>query len=285
MLRSDDVLRTPGIDVSRWQGEIDWERVAAAGYSFVVMRATIGNYYTDPRFYINWRDARDVGLLLSAYHVVVPHRPADSQIERFFEVLDGRRCDMPPVLDVEVSRGRRREDVTARVAECAAAMEDQDGRKPIIYTARWFWDRYVLDSVPTADFDLWVAHYGVSRPALPRGWEEWRFWQYSDHGRVPGIRRVTDLNWFHGSYEDLLAYVDGEPAETEPPAVGLQARVTVETLAVRAGPGLNYEHVGDLREGALVDVVSLAGDDVWIQIAPEQWVPFMSRDEQHMELE
>lgn len=276
--------RAPGIDVSRWQREIDWPQVAAAGHAFVVMRATIGNYYTDPRFYVNWRDARDAGLLVSAYHVVVPDRPADSQIERFFDVLEDRRCDFPPVLDIELTRGVSEEAITACVEECVATMEEEEGRKPVIYTARWFWDRYVLDAPLSGECDLWVAHYGVSDPWLPRGWDKWVFWQYSDHGQVPGIGPATDLNWFHGSHEDLLAYADAEPEDREPPAAGLRARVTAETLAVRNGPGLNYEHVDDLHEGDVVNVVLLAGRDVWIQIEPEKWVPFRSRDREYLEL-
>ncbi|MFW6115706.1 MAG: GH25 family lysozyme [Chloroflexota bacterium] len=277
--------KTAGIDVSRWQREIDWERVAGAGYRFAVIRATIGNYYTDPRFYVNWRDARDAGLLVSAYHVVTPDRPADSQTERFFDVLDDRRCDFAPVLDAELTRGESPEDITACLEECGVSFEKADGRKPVIYTARWFWHRYVLDSLVCADFDLWVAHYGVSSPRVPRGWDEWSFWQYSDHGQVPGIHVATDLNWFNGSHEDLLAYVDGGETETEPPVAGLRARVSVEGVGVRSGPGLNYDHVGDLHEGDVVPVASLAGNDIWIQIAPERWAPFEARGKRYMELE
>lgn len=277
--------RTPGIDVSRWQGEINWKRVAAAGYRFVAIRATIGNYYTDPRFYINWDGAKEADLLVSAYHVVVPDRPADSQIERFIDVLGDRRTDLPPVLDVEVSRGIGRDEITSCVEACAELVRQVDGRKLLVYTARWFWDRYVLDSVDCNELELWVAHYGVNNPGLPRGWEAWRFWQYSDHGRVPGIGAATDLNWFNGSGDDLLAYAGTGPVEEEPPDAGLQARVTAETVGLRSGPGLNYERVGDLQKGDVVSFGSLAGDDVWLEIEPGKWAPFKSRDEQYMELE
>jgi lysozyme len=106
---------------------------------------------------------------------MVPDRPADSQIERFFDVLGDRRSDFPPVLDVEVRRGVSREDVTACADACAELIEQGDGRRPVMYTARWFWDRYVLDSLECADFELWVAHYGVRSPGLPGGWDEWSF--------------------------------------------------------------------------------------------------------------
>jgi len=277
--------RTSGIDVSRWQGEINWEMVAAAGYRFAVIRATIGNYYTDYQFYVNWDQAREAGLLVSAYHVVAPERPADSQMERFFDALGGRSSDLPLVLDVELSREISPEDITACIQACAESVEEEDGRKPIIYTARWFWDRNVVDGPNWADYDLWVANYGVDTPSLPGNWDDWTLWQYSDHGEVPGIQAATDLNWFNGSYDELLDYVDGEPVVDEMPLAGLKARVAVETLTLRSGPGMNYGDVGDLQEGDLVNVVSLSGDDIWIQVEPGKWAPFRSRDERYMELE
>jgi hypothetical protein len=216
---------------------------------------------------------------------VAPERPADSQIERFFDVLDSQSSDLPLVLDVELSREMSREGITACIGECADLVEQKDGRKPIIYTARWFWDTNVLDSSDWSEYDLWVANYGVDRPTLPAGWDQWTVWQYSDHGRVPGIGTATDLNWFNGSYDDLLGYASVAPGGDEIPLAGLQARVTVESLTVRSGPGMNYGDVGDLREGDVVNVVSLAGEDIWIQIEPGKWAPFRSQGKRYMELE
>lgn len=278
---------TPGIDVSRWQGEINWEMVAAAGYRFAIIRATIGNYYTDPRFYVNWDGARDAGLLLSAYHVVTPEHSADSQADRFFDALGERKADLPLVLDVELSRGASQADITACIRDCLQMVEQRDGRKPIVYTARWFWNEHVLESAEWAAYDLWVANYGVSAPSLPAGWSEWRFWQHSDRGQVPGIAAATDLNWFAGSYDDLLVYVNAEPEpDSEPqPSVGLRARVVAPRLNVRSGPGVNYSDVGDLYEGDVVNVVSLDGKDVWVEFEPGKWVALLFRGTRYMELE
>jgi len=275
----------PGIDVSRWQRGIDWDRVAEGGHHFAAIRATIGNYYTDPRFYVNWDGARSAGLFVSAYHVVAPERPADSQMDRFFEILDGRQSDLPLVLDVELSRDVSSEDITTCVQLCADAIEDETGRRPVIYTARWFWDRHVEDGPEWADYDLWVAHYGVQEPTLPGSWKTWTLWQHSDHGQVTGIGPATDLNWFNGDEEDLLAYLHAEPIEVDPPLEGLRARVAVERLGLRSGPGMNYGLVGELQEGDRVNVVSLAGEDIWIQVEPGRWAPYRARGERYMELE
>ena len=160
------MTRTPGIDVSRWQGEINWKMVAAAGYRFAIVRATIGNYYTDPRFYVNWDGARAAGLLVSAYHVVIPDRPADSQIGRFFDVLGTSKADLPLVLDFESSHNCSPDEITACARDCLRIVAQRDERRPLVYTARWFWDAQVSDSSEWAGYDLWVASYGVDALVL-----------------------------------------------------------------------------------------------------------------------
>ena len=79
---------TPGVDVSRYEGVVDWKKVAAAGYRFAIIRATLGRRsYTDPTFNTNWTGAKAAGLLVSAYHVVVATNYANKQIDRFFSAL------------------------------------------------------------------------------------------------------------------------------------------------------------------------------------------------------
>jgi len=276
---------TPGIDVSRWQGEINWEMVAAAGYRFAVIRTTVGNYYTDPRFYENWSGARNAGLLVSAYHVVTPEHSAGSQIDRFFDVLGDRKADLPIVLDVELSRGVSPAGITTCVKDCLQMVEQRDDRKPVIYTAKWFWNDHVLESPEWSAYDLWVANYGISTPSLPAGWSEWKLWQHSDKGRVPGIAATTNLNHFAKSYNDLLAYINAEPEDEAPPSVGLRARTIASRLNVRNGPGVNYSDIGDLHEGNVVNVVSLDGNDVWVEFEPGKWAAFAFRGKRYMELE
>jgi lysozyme len=290
--------RVSGIDVSRWQGKIDWGRVAASGYRFAVIRATVGNYYTDPRFYENWRGASEAGLLVTAYHVVKPKNTAESQITRLVEVLEDCQPDLPLVLDVELADEQTPATITGVIKGCAQRIEQHAGRKPIIYTGAWFWNPNVLRGDEFAQYDLWVANYGVETPALPADWSEWRFWQYSDTGRVAGVSsQNTDLNWFNGSHEDLLAYASQArettehavtpDVEDEEPFVTrrLQARVTHPSLRIRSGPGVQYDHIGDLKAGDVVDILALDGDDVWVAIAPGKWAAFAFRSALYMTLE
>jgi len=273
--------RVPGIDVSRWQGEVDWQKVRAAGYRFAVIRATIGDFYTDPRFYANWSGAQDAGILVSAYHVVTPDKPAESQISYLFDVLDGRVSDFPLIVDVERDDGADLVEITQCIRDCLQVVQARDGRRPIIYTARWCWNRYVLTSAAWQSYDLWVASY-TTDPVLPRDWSTWRFWQYSEQGKVSGIRAATDLNWFDGTYEDLLAYAGGDSEAPEIPKTGWRARVTTRKLNVRSGPGIDFEDIGDLYEGEVIDILTLSGEDVWVEFEPGKWAAVALKGERYL---
>ena len=274
--------RVPGIDVSRWQGEVDWHKVRAAGYRFAFIRATIGDLYADPRFYANWSGAQDAGILVSAYHVVTPNKPAESQIAYFFDVLDGRVADLPLVADVERDDGAEPAGITQCLRDCLQAVRARDGRRPIIYTARWCWNRYVLISVEWQSYDLWVASY-TKDPVLPRDWSTWRLWQYSERGKVTGISASTDLNWIGGTYEDLLAYAGKDDDVPEIPKTGWRVRVTTSKLNVRSGPGTDFEDIGDLREGDVIDILTLSGEDVWVEFEPGKWAAAGLEGERYLE--
>lgn len=276
--------RVPGIDVSRWQGEVDWRKVRAAGYRFAVIRATIGDFYTDPRFYANWSGAQDAGILVSAYHVVTPDKPAESQIAYLFDVLDGRISDLPLVVDVERDDGADLAEITQCIRDCLQVVRARDGRRPIIYTARWCWNRYVLTSAVWQSYDLWIASY-TADPVLPRDWSTWRFWQYSERGQVSGVRASTDLNWFDGTYEDLLAYAGRDGGVPEVPKTGWRARVTTSKLNVRSGPGTDFEDIGDLYEGEVIDILTLSGEDVWVEFEPGKWAAVSLEGERYLEPE
>lgn len=298
--------RTPGIDVSRWQGEIDWRQVAEAGYRFAMIRATVGDYYTDPRFYINWNEAQEAGLLVSAYHVIVPKNTIYSQVDRLFDVLGDRRADLPLVMDVERHDKVSRAHITACVQGCLQRAEQQDGRRPVIYTAGWFWDNpeYVIPSEDWAQYDLWVANYveslddledtSASEPQIPQGWSTWKFWQYTDKATVPGVRGSANLDWFAGGYEDLVAYgaqrtVNETPAKSilepdAPPPMGIRARVLTD-VNVRSGPGVNYDRVGKLKEGDMITIGKIAGKEIWVEFAPGQWAALEFQGERFIEIE
>jgi GH25 family lysozyme M1 (1,4-beta-N-acetylmuramidase)/uncharacterized protein YraI len=284
---------TPGIDVSHHQDRVDWKKVAAAGYRFAVIRASYGSDVKDRRFETHWEGAQQAGLRISSYHFLLPEQPVDVQMSLWFNTLGSRRPDFPLVLDVEKnSTGMPREAVTAVVRECLNRIQQRDGRKAIIYTRGSFWNRQILPSSDWAQHDLWVANYvanpAVTLPGLPTDWKQWRFWQYSESGQVPGISGNVDLNWFNGASDQLMAYTGGSsspipvPIPTPPPPQG--ARVIVDALNVRSGFGTQYPVVGQLRKNDSVTIAALSGSEIWVNLAANQWAAFTYNGQTFMEL-
>jgi GH25 family lysozyme M1 (1,4-beta-N-acetylmuramidase) len=271
----------PGIDVSRYQGVVHWRAVADAGFKFAVVRATLWNVKLDETFETNWNGARANGLLVSAYNVIKPDVPAAAQIDFFAQALVGHKWDLPPALDIERDDQQTPQQITQCVRESLRLSELRFGRKPIVYTARWFWNRFVLPSSEWAQYDLWVASYGTAQVVLPDAWSTWKIWQYSGNGHAPGIAGEVDLNWFNGSYDDLLKYCQ---AEAPQPTDGQRARVK-STLNIRNGAGINYQDIGDLPAGAEVMLRAVDGTDVWVQIDANQWVALAYKGERNARTE
>ena len=182
---------TVGIDVSKWQGAIDWQAVAGAGYQFAIIKATEGTNYVDPYFATNWEGAKAAGLLVSAYHMLWPSLSAEKQAEHFLATLGERKADFPLVLDAERPAVG---NIGAFVEEMALAVEAADNRKPFIYTARNYWNAHVGWAPGWSEYPLWVADYDAAAPAMPGGWNDWACWQYSNTGKVPGIAGNVDLD-------------------------------------------------------------------------------------------
>jgi lysozyme len=270
----------PGIDVSRYQGAVNWRAVADAGFRFAIVRATLWDVKLDETFETNWAGARANGLLVSAYNVIKPDVPAATQIDFFAQALVGHNWDLPPVLDIERDDGQTPQQITQCARESLCLSEQRFGRKPIVYTAQWFWDKFVLPSSEWAQYDLWVASYGAAEVSLPAAWSNWKIWQYSGNGHAPGIAGEVDLNWFNGSYDDLLKYCQAEA----PQPIGQRARAR-STLNIRNGAGINYQDIGDLPAGAEVMIDKIDGMDVWVQIDANKWIALAYKGERNARTE
>jgi GH25 family lysozyme M1 (1,4-beta-N-acetylmuramidase)/uncharacterized protein YraI len=266
----------PGIDVSRYQGAVNWRAVADAGFKFAVVRATLWDVKLDETFEANWNGARANGLLVSAYNVIKPDVPAALQIDSFAQALIGHKWDLPPVLDIERDDKQSPQQITQCVREALRLSEQRFGRKPIVYTAKWFWNKFVLPSGEWAQYDLWVASYGAAEIVLPDAWPTWKIWQYTGTGHAPGIAGEVDLNWFNGLYDDLLRYCQAEA----PQPIGQRAKAK-STLNIRNGAGINYQDIGDLPAGAAVTIGQIDGTDVWVQIDADKWIALAYKGERN----
>ncbi len=198
-----------GIDVALYQKAIDWTKVKASGQTFAFIKATQGQAITDPYFAANWSQAKAAGLPRGAYHFYENDGDGLAQAQRFVAVIGSDHGELPPVVDVEDPNG------TANINDlkgCLDTIEVALGRKPIIYTANWYWNptRWGGPVAWARQYDLWVATYNAANPVVPSDWTSWRFWQTS-MGAVAGIAAAVDVDVFNGSGDDLLAWLQAKP--------------------------------------------------------------------------
>ncbi|MVN78341.1 hypothetical protein GO988_18580 [Hymenobacter sp. HMF4947] len=203
-----------GIDVSAYQGRIDWAEVARHRVRFAFIKASEGITLRDPRFARNWRGARAAGILSGAYHYFQPNRDGGEQAALFISTVPLRSGDLPPVLDVEAPKFHDVAELRREVRQWLEQVEAHYQVRPILYSNYAFYRHYLAGHFD--DYPLWLAHYEVDRPALPA--ERWIIWQHSDEAYVPGIRGTVDFNVFQGNYAALQALrFTPVPAPTPPP--------------------------------------------------------------------
>jgi lysozyme len=195
-----------GVDVSDYEGTVDWPAVRAAGRAFAFAKATEGVTFVASSFAGNWPGMRDAGVLRGAYHFFRPQDDGTTQADFFVDEIERRgglvAGDLAPVADVEVSDSQSAATVVAELRLFLARVEARTGRRPMIYTANFFWGGF-LGNPDFASYALWVANYDVTCPRVPTTWTAWTFWQYSDSDAVTGISGAVDGDVFDGSIEEL----------------------------------------------------------------------------------
>lgn len=190
-----------GIDVSHFQGVVNWQQVKQAGMCFAFAKATDGITYTDPELAANWAGIQAAGLLRGAYHFFEPNDDATAQAQHFLATVKLAPGDLPPVLDVEVTGGVANAQIWSGVSTWLQIVEQETKRQPILYTAPGFWNTHQPD-LTLARYPLWLADY-ATQPTLPTGWTSWLFWQHSQTGTVAGVTGSVDLDIFNGTLEQL----------------------------------------------------------------------------------
>ncbi|MCB2115829.1 MAG: glycoside hydrolase family 25 protein [Rhodobacteraceae bacterium] len=195
-----------GIDVSRYQGEIDWRRVTGSGVAFAWLKATEGGDTVDPLFKSNWRAAARAGIPRGAYHFFYLCRPAAEQAAWFISHVPSTPGALPPVLDIEWNHAsptcRARPDpatIRSEIRTFQRIVGAHYGQRPVLYTTVDFFDDNDLGQLSGEEF--WLRSVaGHPRKTYPG--QRWAFWQYTGTGLVPGISGAADLNAFAGSAED-----------------------------------------------------------------------------------
>lgn len=194
-----------GIDISHYQGKIDWDKLENAMIErspirFIVMKATEGSSRIDPSFKENFDQAREYGYIRGAYHFWSNKSSARSQAYFFLNNVPLESGDLPPVLDIEHKpTNKNLEEFQRDILTWLHIVEDRYHVKPIIYTYYKFKMNY-LSSAVFDDYPYWIAHYYVDKIEY-KG--EWKFWQHTDAGKLPGIKGYVDFDIYNGSFYDL----------------------------------------------------------------------------------
>jgi GH25 family lysozyme M1 (1,4-beta-N-acetylmuramidase) len=191
-----------GIDVSHYQGSIDWSRVAGAGKEFAYLKSTDDTDYTDPTFAFNRAQAKANGLSVGAYHFARPDPSAGDAIREarwFVQRTNPRPGELLPVLDIETRDGLTQAQMTTWAHRWIEEVRRLTGVTAMVYTSPYGWLERFGDTRRLAreGSPLWVAHWGVSSPLVPAGnWDGngWELWQYTSHGHVAGIQGRVDLD-------------------------------------------------------------------------------------------
>ncbi|MEV0407914.1 GH25 family lysozyme [Actinoallomurus sp. NPDC050550] len=262
-----DGATVPGLDVSNGQPNINWSQVYGSGRRFAYVSAADGTA-KNASYTAQTNGAKAAGLLAGAYFFAEPvfetgTTHADWFLDQIHYTPDGRT--LPPALDVEHNTSQPRCDGVsagtwqAYVRDFTAEVKRRTGADAVIYVSPAFWQDCVGGTTAFAHTNpLWVAHWGVSRPAMPGGWPYYTFWQ-TGVGPAPGVSGDVDLDLFGGSMDQLRRFAPGK-------ADGLPYQVTgvdAHGLAVQSLPHVGHV-VRYVPEGTTLSVScqTVHGDQV-----------------------
>lgn len=185
-----------GIDVSYYQGKVDWLKVLNENIHFVYLKATDGITYTDPRFHENQNSLIKSEVAHGAYHFFEPNDDGVKQAKNFLSQIKIHKNMLPPVLDIEITQGVDKELIKKRAKEWLETVTLELGCKPIIYSYSSYYENNLGSDF--LEYPVWIADY-TKKPNLPKGETQFLIWQHTQKGDVSGIDTMVDKNWFFGN--------------------------------------------------------------------------------------
>lgn len=201
-----------GVDVSHYQGDIDWQILSGEDIHFAYIKATEGSSHTDEKFAYNYAESQKTELKIGAYHFFSFDSPGISQAEHFIRTVNPFKGMLPPAVDVEFYGDKKKnppktENVETELRAYLNQVEQAFGTKPVIYATMEAWELYIRGRFD--EYPLWIRNIlsePILQPATEGGQEKnWTFWQYTDRGRLNGYsgeETFIDLNVFCGSEEE-----------------------------------------------------------------------------------
>ncbi|WP_298948899.1 GH25 family lysozyme [uncultured Alloprevotella sp.] len=186
-----------GIDVSHYQGEIDWEEVVRnEQISYVYIKATEGASLVDEYYLQNLEGARRVGLSVGSYHFYRPTIDWQIQFDNMISTIQKESQDLVPIIDIEHASGNEEEFID-NLRQFIQKVTQYYGKKPLLYTFHNFYNRHFVGLFP--DYHWMIARYRNDEPTLNDG-KQYIIWQYTQTGRLSGIRGKVDRSQLMGNF-------------------------------------------------------------------------------------
>lgn len=192
-----------GIDISQYQGTIDWDNLEAIEeqfeLKFVIARATIGSKKADSKFKKNWSNLTESMYIQGAYHYYRPDENSTEQANNFIKNVKLRKGHLPPVLDIEkMPKGQSMEKLKVGLQNWLTIVEKHYGIKPIIYTGEKYYEDFLREDFPKYHF--WIANYNPWKEKIH---DDYLMWQFTEKAQLHGINELVDVNVFNGNVDDL----------------------------------------------------------------------------------
>ncbi len=229
-----------GIDVSGWQGNIDYSEVASSGIEIVYMKASEGTSFVDPYFNQNYTNAKANGLKVGFYHYLTARSNSEAVAEAnfFVSTISGMTPDCRLAMDFESFGNLSAEEINEIGLTFMQTVESLSGKEMVIYS-----DTSNASNIfggGLTNYPLWVAQYEVEEPTPNGNWDSWVGWQYTDAGEISGINGYVDRDRFT---DGILLNENSEvplPDNTNKPSAGGTTTITIQRGQTLSGIALEY---------------------------------------------
>lgn len=196
--------RVVGIDVSQYQGSINWQEVRTVENTFpigyVFIRATVGSDKVDNEFHNNWMGSKENGIMHGAYHYYRPNENSLAQANNFIANVKLQKGDLPPVLDIEqLPKNQSLDSLKVGLRRWLVKVEDHYKIKPIIYSGEKYYEHFLKEEF--SEYTFWIANYNFFVEDIK---EDWLFWQFTEKATISGIDGNVDLNIYNGTPKMLI---------------------------------------------------------------------------------
>ncbi len=208
-----------GIDISYYQGEVDWRVLSGENIEFAFMKATEGSSHVDSKFEENWQQAKETDLKIGAYHFFSFESDGAAQAQHYISVVPKEEGILPPVIDIELYGDKfqnrpEEEGVRENLQRLLDALEEYYGVRPIIYATESSYSMYIRGAFD--EYPLWIRNVYFSPNLGMPG--KWTFWQYTDKEKLSGYsgeEECIDMNVFYGTKEEWEDFLENNTIKGE----------------------------------------------------------------------